>query len=222
MEIGRYCFVIYEGKVLFEMTSRVKTQLGFMRSAYLAIVLLLTSAISAAVEPINKVKAAYLYQFTKFIHWSDERFASDSASLNICIVAAQAQDNELFKVLNEATLSRTSNGRAIHVAPIQVDWSAKVPTAEIQTRFQACHLVYLEQPSLEMAALLIDVLIDKGILIVSDQESLADSGIHGLLLVRNNRLVFFLNPQSLRSSALTVDATLLQLAKIMTSQERRP
>src|SRR2546422_8179814 len=78
------------------------------------VILALTGAALAQGEspPLEyQVKAAFLYNFAKFVDWPPEVFRDPHAAFVICVV-----DEEAFtQALEQAVLGKTVNGRAFQV-----------------------------------------------------------------------------------------------------------
>jgi len=68
-------------------------------------------AADARVETLElQVKAAFLYNFAKFVEWpSDTRTASSSGSLAFCILG----DEALFAALTQGPAGKSINGRTL-------------------------------------------------------------------------------------------------------------
>ena len=71
--------------------------------------------VEAEVSKEYQVKAAFLYNFTKFIEWPRERFAGESSPIVIGVLAVNPFGDELEKIVQ----GRTVNGRAIQVKPVR-------------------------------------------------------------------------------------------------------
>src|SRR2546426_9733386 len=78
------------------------------------VLLALTTAAVAQGEPPPlefQVKAAFLYNFAKFVNWPPEVFRDPDSAFVICLV-----DEEAFaQALEQAVLGKTVNGRAFQV-----------------------------------------------------------------------------------------------------------
>ena len=55
-----------------------------------------------------QVKAAYLYNFSKFVEWPAQAFASPVAPIRLCVLKDQAFESELNQVVK---------GKVVEVAP---------------------------------------------------------------------------------------------------------
>lgn len=64
-----------------------------------------------------QVKAAYLYNFTKFIDWPDSAFASASAPITICVLG----DDPFEGVLDKAIGGKQVKGRALSLRKVEED-----------------------------------------------------------------------------------------------------
>src|SRR5690606_6401327 len=80
----------------------------------LAVVLLLVAAVSTADERAGEIKAAFIYNFAKFVEWPANRFVSPDAPLYLCALVA-ATGNTPLDLLD----GRVAQGRTIRM--VQLD-----------------------------------------------------------------------------------------------------
>jgi hypothetical protein len=176
-------------------------------TAFLLAVLLLsppTSAFAAsgtrAVE--HEVKAAYLYNFTKFVTWPTTAFESDSEPLRVCIV----EDSDIADAFE--ILAKKSKGRQIRIVRYRnmVDVSKS-------------HLVYIGDSADD--ALTKSILSSVGkrpVLTVGDTPAFVrQGGIIGFI-ASGSKLAFEINPAAAKRNGLEISWKLLNLAKIVRDQ----
>lgn len=72
------------------------------------------AVLRADVSRESKIKAAFLYNFTKFVEWPADRFADDSAPIVIGVAGPKSFSDELEKVV----LGRAVNGHALQIVRI--------------------------------------------------------------------------------------------------------
>src|ERR1700735_4139658 len=75
-----------------------------------------------------QVKAAFLYNFAKFVEWSPSSFATASAPIRICVLGR----NPFGRDLSEVTDGKTVNGRKFLVDQV----------ADLQLA-RSCHIVFV-------------------------------------------------------------------------------
>jgi hypothetical protein len=86
---------------------------GIRRRLALPVVLFLLASVSHAQSVTEyQVKAAYLFNFAKFVEWPAEAFPSADAPLQICVLGQDPFGREFEQII----LDKTVNGHRIEVA----------------------------------------------------------------------------------------------------------
>lgn len=147
---------------------------------------------------LTKTEAAYLYKFTKFIQWPDDRF-TQSKILNLCLIGNQLE--ALERHLLESTQGKRSNG-------FQLNIQRSADMSKI-TDHQHCHLVYLNTPPQHLAQ---TFNINNTLIINSPAYDLDDNSLLSLDIT-NGKLGFSINQSLLGSTKLEINAALLSLAR---------
>lgn len=145
------------------------------------------------------VKAAYLYNFAKFVEWPPGAFANEEAPLLICI----AGDNPFGPAL--ASLS----GKTVSTHPVEVRY---MPMA---TDLDPCHVVYLSQAEQGRFKAILAKLVRLPILTVSDINDFAKVGGMIGLVEADQRVRFNINLTATRQANLKLSSQLLKLATIV-------
>src|SRR5215217_749677 len=103
-------------------------------AAFFAALLVLSSA-AAAQRPQGEdaLKAAYLYNFTKFIEWPASAFSGTTAPFTVCVLADDRFRREVEGILR---------GEKVGERPIEVTPSAP-------DDLKLCHLVYFSRTEAE-------------------------------------------------------------------------
>lgn len=161
---------------------------------FLFVSLLATSgAISAADELETKVKAAYIFNFTKFIEWVG--FSRDT--LNICVFG----NSTIAEILNDLA-SRGNTGRKIRVEQEQV------------ADLGQCQLLYIDRSEKTFSSLLVKARGTK-VLTVSDANSFAENGGIIGFYIDEGKVKLEINPQLAEASDLKISSNLLEIARIV-------
>lgn len=101
-----------------------------LRPLWRFIVAMLLSAFSFATElPSNQIKAAYLYQISKFVFWPDEMKAQPS--FNVCQFGADTFEGSLSKMQGRQVFSKPITLKTVSTFQQSVD----------------CHLLILSHPA---------------------------------------------------------------------------
>jgi hypothetical protein len=136
-----------------------------------------------------ELKAALLYQFSRFITWPET--SDNEASFNVCVVG-----NDPFKHRLEGIKKRRYKNKPIDV---------KYP--ENSEQIQHCHIVYLVDPDCTVCQKL-----KTPALLVSSQKGFVDKGGEIEFIEQSGKVRFKLNRKSLEGKALKVSAKLYEVA----------
>lgn len=145
------------------------------------------------------VKAAYLYNFAKFVEWPSEAFASDDAPLWICIAGANPFGDAL------AMLS----GKRVENHPVEV---RHLPT---MTGLDRCHIVFIGRIEQGQFKTVLAKLARLPVLTVSDIGDFARAGGMIGLVEAGQRIRFDINLTTARQANLKLSSQLLKLASIV-------
>lgn len=180
---------------------RASTQL--YRRALLCLAFLLSPALLYANDDNNtnveyKIKAGYLYNFTKFITWPQE----NAQAFNLCILGK----DPFGDVINPIE-KRTVQGRPIRLFRYSKDIK----------RDQRCHILYMNVAGINGAALKNELaLLDtSNTLTVGEGEEFAKQGGMVGFVNRNDKIKIQINLKAFKQSGLNVSAKLLEVAEIV-------
>jgi len=158
----------------------------------------------AAQEPPTaieyQVKAAFLYNFAKFVDWPPETFAREGAPFVIGVLS-----NEPFsEVLEQVVRGKTVNGRSFDVRRLRDPAGAA-----------ACQMVFVGARETRLLAALLKAVRRTAVLTVGDGEAFTRQGGMMNFVVRDNRVRFEVNTDAAARSGLSISSKLLQLATIV-------
>ena len=145
-------------------------------------------------EDIYQIKAAFIYNFTKFVTWPEE-MEQKGGDLRLCIF----DRNPFGEYLNQLS------GRKVRNFELKV-----VQPASIR-ELDGCAILFLAGSA--DAGKVLQGLTSRPILTVSDRPGFVQSGGVIELLSENNRIRFDVNLQTVRDSGLQMSSKLLQLAR---------
>jgi hypothetical protein len=145
------------------------------------------------------LKAAFLYNFAKFVEWPKEAFPDESTPIAICIVG-----DDPFGIALEAVKGRAVRGRKTVI-------KRGVKPDELTT----CHICFVSRSEEENLAESLAELRDCHALTVSDVEGFAQrGGVIGLVTVEDG-IHLEINVDAAERAGVTVSSRLLKLAKII-------
>lgn len=152
-----------------------------------------------------QVKAAFLYNFAKFVDWPPSAFSDAKQPLDICVYGhdpfgTAPEDALLAKTIGER---RVSLGRAMQFQDLV-----------------GCHVVFVSASAHESAAELANRLKGRAVLLVGESEGFAASGGVIQFTIEDNRAHFVINPDAADRAGLRISSKLLALAKIVRDSNR--
>lgn len=213
-EDGRRCQAGPEGlryaKTLFEISMKVKLPPAKIQSTpssrhFLwvlgAVVLLLSRA--PAQSPAAgeyQVKAAFLYNFAKFVEWPPSSFSNASAPLRICVLGQDPFGQELRNITNEKIV----NGHKL-----QVDQVVDVHTAK------TCQILFVASSEKAQLNRILEGVRGSDVLTIGDTKGFV--GLGGIInfVLENNRVQFEINHKAAEQAGLKISSKLLNVAKVV-------
>lgn len=171
----------------------------------LALVLLLFAADGAAAPDEYRIKAVFLFNFSRFVEWPDSAFPAPDAPFVIGVFGRDPFGAEL----DEVASGETVNGRPLLIKRIRGVEEAR-----------DCQILFI--PAAEQAQLntLLAALDRRSTLTVSDLDGAASRGAMIRLVTERNRIRLRVNVDSARAAGLTISSKLLRSAEIVGAPTR--
>lgn len=143
----------------------------------------------------SSVKAAFLYNFTKFAEWPADKFTDPNSPIVIGIVG----DDSLARRLQKMVEAKTVDGRSIVVRRLsRADEMAK------------CHVLFIARAGTEATKPFLPRLLDQHVLVVTDVPSLGDAIINFRIV--NGSVRFEINADAARTAGLKLSSKLFAVA----------
>ncbi len=147
-----------------------------------------------------KIKAAFLYNFTKFTSWPTDKFGNKQSPLNICLIG-----HDPFGL----TMDTTTNGKLVKgrsITVLRINHIADTDT---------CHLLFIGTSKNGRLTEILTYVSELPILTVTDGEDDNEgSGIINLVTI-GNKIRFEINPTTANRAGIHLSAQLLKLALII-------
>ena len=169
----------------------------FKKFVYLIIICSAYSLCGAAQrgEEDYNLKAAFIYNFTKYIDWGDR----DSGPFTIGVIG----DSPVYNSLREIAKTKTVNNREIQLYHFN-DPDDIIP----------CHILFISADnSFSLSSVLARV--NKGTLTISEEPGYADFGTAFNFFIDNHKLKFEANISALNEEGMKASSQLLKLATIV-------
>ena len=160
--------------------------------------MILTTVVSGQTATEYELKAAFLYNFTKFVEWPGESFPASDSPLRLCVLGNDPFGSELSQV----TEGKVVGGHPVQVALLD-NWH----------RARDCQLVFITSSELTPLRDILHGLRGTSALTVGDSKSFAEEGGMIRLLIEGERMRFEVNLRAASEAHLKISSKLLSLAK---------
>jgi len=162
--------------------------------------LVLFASRSASPQAVSdyQVKAAYMYNFAKFIEWPAQAFPTLTAPIRFC-----ALNNSAFEV----ELKRVVTGKVI------VGHAAEVLQVHDREQARNCNLLFIDSSQERHARQIFDELRGTSVLTVGEAESFIEDGGMIDFVLRNDRVQFRINHKAAKEAGLYISSRLLEVAR---------
>ncbi|HYG64997.1 MAG TPA: YfiR family protein [Thermoanaerobaculia bacterium] len=169
--------------------------------ALLALVPLVPAALlgQRAASPEYQVKAAFLYNFTKFVEWLDAR-PGERSPLRLCVLG-----NDPFG----ETLDGIVFGEMVGSRPLLPE---RVDAGEPLNSLRSCQVLFVSRSERARVREVLESLAETPVLTVSDLQGFLDAGGHIQFVMQGNKVRFAIDQAAAERSRLRISSKLLRLA----------
>lgn len=156
--------------------------------------------LAAAAQPtVAELKAAYIYNFTRYVEWPAEVAESEEGYFEVCL--AGRQGDPLFSALAEL------DGKNIRKRPL------RIRHVGLDENLKSCAVMVIEKSDPVLAAEVIQRLKGQPTLTVSSVKNFLDLGGVMSLVTEGEKVRFDVNLGAARDSNLVLTFQLLKLAR---------
>ena len=178
----------------------VETAARMVRSCVIILAMGMMSPAAAGQAPSGEyeVKAAFVYNFLKFVDLPSPASGA-AASLRICILGA-VPDQAPFDLLDKQELA----GKRLavnHLAGI--------------SDVAACQVLFIASSEERRLPAIVDAAKKSGMLTISDTEGFARRGVVINFIIENKKVRFEINAEAARLAGLKISSKLMKLASIV-------
>jgi YfiR/HmsC-like len=146
----------------------------------------------------DQVKAAFLYNFAKFVQWPEDSFSSPDSPLRMCTFGGTS----LGPALEELAQGKIVAGRRVQV---------QKPRSLQQAR--SCQVLFIGYQELPRLQEVLAAVRGASVLVVSESPGFAAHGAMIEFVRESDRLRFEINAKAARDARMNISAKLLSLAK---------
>lgn len=176
-------------------------RLRLVAHAFLVACLLIAGSArpALALTPVGEyeIKAAFLVNFAAFVHWPPAAFANAASPFVVCIAG-----DDPFGAAFEPFKQTSVAGRSLVVRPI--DSKAALPGS--------CHILFIAGSEAPRLPGILGALGKAAVLTAGDLENFAGDGGMIQFYLRDEKIRFEINQQTLEAAGLKIDARLLKLS----------
>jgi hypothetical protein len=147
-----------------------------------------------------QVKAAFLFNFAKFVDWPADTYPNAQWPFSICILG-----EDPFGAIFDSTLA----GKSLGTHPVVLRRIKEV------SEIHHCQIVFVSSSSTSKYAELSQSVRGAKILLVGESDGFATSGGAVEFIVEANHVRFAINPEAVQRAGLAVSSKLLMLARIV-------
>jgi hypothetical protein len=163
----------------------------------LLLLLFLTPVVRAAVSE-TELKAAFLYNFAKFVEWPAEAFSSETAPIEIAVFG----EDEFTVKLRSLLSDKKAHGRSFQVKRISTPQEAK-----------NCQIVFISSSESRRVPQVLDAVRKSPVLTIGETEQFLDVGGMMNFVFEDTQLRFEVYPEAAERVNLVISSKLLRLAK---------
>ncbi len=147
-----------------------------------------------------QVKAAFLYNFAKFVEWPSSSFPDASAPFRICVFGQDPFGQALLDITHEKIVSGHK---------LQVDQVVDVALA------RTCHILFIASSEKVQLKRIFESLQGTDVLTVGDIKGFAELGGIINFVLENDRVRFEVNRRAADRAGLKISSKLLGVAKLV-------
>ena len=145
-----------------------------------------------------QIKAAFLYNFGRFVEWPPEAFSTEDAPLRICV----AGENPFGSDLEETVRGKAIAGHPVHAVVLRALNEAR-----------NCHLIFVSSRNSSELKHILEATMRGGVLVVSEAPESAAQGAMINFVLEDERVRFEINDRAAVHARLKISSKLLKLAK---------
>lgn len=144
-----------------------------------------------------QIKAAFIYNFARFIDWPAQAFSSDTSPMIIGVLGKNVFGDSIQQIIN---------GRSIQGHPLEFKEFSSVADAT------NCQVLFISPSEKDHLSKILNHLVNTNILTVSEPDNFLDEGGMIRLFIVEDKVRFEINNQAAKKAGLTISSKLLSLA----------
>lgn len=169
---------------------------------------------ASATELEYKVKAAFIYNFTKFVDWPDEKVSDANKPIIIGVIS-----DDPYKEVFEPLKKKSVKGRNVEiryfrglVLPSDPENDDKEAYRDTIQSLKQCHVLFMCGPSRQMHTNVVRVVKETGVLTIGETSQFILKGGVVNFIKRDQKIRFEINLAAAEEADLKIRSGLLKLA----------
>jgi len=150
-----------------------------------------------------QVKAAFLYNFVKFVQWPEEKPADSNDVITIAVIGNHKFGNAFESV----------KGKKVRDKKVVVKFFPRFDNTEDKNAFKKCHLLFICPSEKHHLNDILEIAGKANILTVADMNGFIDDGGIIQFITQNKKVRFQINLSAAKRAKLKIRSQLLRLAK---------
>ena len=146
-----------------------------------------------------EVKAAYIYNFAKFVEWPNGRFQTNNKTIHVCVIG-----DDPFGPSLSAIAGKTAGDRTVEI----------MRTVSLHN-IRDCEIIFISNSEEEHVAQILKAINNSPALTIGDSEGFAQQGVMINFYFDNKTVRFEINPKAARRVGMRISSNLLRIAKIV-------
>jgi hypothetical protein len=170
----------------------------------LLILILASAAVSLAADPETfteyQIKAGFFFNFTRFVEWPEDAFATPTSPIVACIVG----ETPLTDLLTEVALGKVINGRAVSITRVK-------PTDD----FRGCNLLFVSEAADRRTSQILARLKKTSTLTVGETPGFPHAGGMINFSIQDNKVKLEMNLDATTRAGLKVNSKLIAVSRLV-------
>jgi hypothetical protein len=187
---------VKSGRMFFRSGFRLPISWGIILTI-VSCILLVNNCLAQEKPSEYEVKAAFIFNFAKFIEWPPEAFADTNSPIVIGILGKNSFGNSLEKIIND----RKVNNR-----------SFQFRTFSTATEATKCQILFVSSSEKNDFSKIVGSLHDASTLTVSEADGFLKAGGMINFMFEGNNIRFQISDAAAKKARLTISSKLLSLA----------
>ncbi|HEX9002623.1 MAG TPA: YfiR family protein [Blastocatellia bacterium] len=150
-----------------------------------------------------EVKAAFLYNFAKFVEWPPEAFGSGGGT---ALIVGIIGDDPFGSAIDRTISGKTVNGRQLTIRRLK--WGQNL---------KDCHVLFVSSSEQKRLPQILEILKGASVLTVSEMDQFSQQGGVIGFVMENSKVRFEINTSASEQARLKISSKLLALARIVRS-----